>query len=31
MINITEAAANGALIWSAIFGLMFIYLFISEL
>ena len=31
MYSISEAAANGALIWTAIFGLMFIYLFITEL
>ena len=31
MINFTEAAANGALIWATILGMMFIYLFITEL
>jgi len=30
MITFTEAAANGALLWTAVFGLMFIYLLISD-
>ena len=30
MYTISEAAANGALLWTAVFGLMFIYLLISD-